>query len=356
MEEVLKNPLAARAKYEFKGGFNKCVYFPLHMVVALGASPNVVDVVRIAYPEAMKEKCNSCIGPAQGAPRLIFGIGKSVLHIACLFRASLDVLSLLLEKCPELGMEVNPFEDTPLHIACKEKASFEVVSLLLEKCPEAAKKENKFGLTPLHIACRQKASPEMISLLVEKFPDAAGMENHSYKLPLHIVCEYSPVVEVVLLLLEKEPDAVRRGDQDWDTPLHIVCKNSSAPLEVALLLLERYPEAAREKNTFGLTPLDIAHDSGCISSIVEVITSVSRILDSDANNAIAEETLKNFIEIEWWAGVPLVLDAHPMVAKALLDSLVNIRPDLLSMVGRRCKMLTMWKFISNMQDLIASNT
>mmetsp|Transcript_7536 Transcript_7536/g.10975 ORF Transcript_7536/g.10975 Transcript_7536/m.10975 type:complete len:143 (-) Transcript_7536:696-1124(-) len=140
MEEVLKNPLAARAKYEFKGGFNKCVYFPLHMVVALGASPNVVDVVRIAYPEAMKEKCNSCIGPAQGAPRLIFGIGKSVLHIACLFRASLDVLSLLLEKCPELGMEVNPFEDTPLHIACKEKASFEVVSLLLEKCPEAAKK------------------------------------------------------------------------------------------------------------------------------------------------------------------------------------------------------------------------
>jgi len=58
-----------------------------------------------------------------------------------------------------------------------------------------------------------------------------------------------------------------------------------------------------------------------------------------------------FIGIQWWNGVLLVLDRHPLLKKQMeVDT--KVFPNFLSVIGRRCNIKTLWLVISNELDIM----
>eukprot|EP00957_Ditylum_brightwellii_P015005 1131068-Ditylum_brightwellii.AAC.1 len=63
----------------------------------------------------------------------------------------------MLSRWPEDITEKDGQGQTLLHVACSYKAPVNVVSLFLNNLPEAIKEKDSHGLMPLHCACSHRA-------------------------------------------------------------------------------------------------------------------------------------------------------------------------------------------------------
>eukprot|EP00536_Pseudo-nitzschia_multiseries_P002319 jgi/Psemu1/183239/e_gw1.30.132.1 len=142
--------------------------------------PDVVKSLIRAYPDALlcsEEK------------------GWLPLHYACRFKAPRDVVELLLHSDPEKGRVAVSRPDrkgrSPLYYAVRYDApagNGELISKLVELCPEAASTPDTDGRLPLHLACLTKRNWEDgLSHLFDAYPSAIAHRDKRELLPLHLV-------------------------------------------------------------------------------------------------------------------------------------------------------------------------
>lgn len=207
---------------------------------------------------------------------------------------------------------------------------------------------DRYGRTALHYAAEFRASADVVMLLLELDPNAGAARDYIGRTPLHCACAYGSAAEVVKILADTRQGAVKERDRRKRTPLHVACSHD-ASLDVVRMLLERYPQAVREKNGKGATPLEIAEKSNAVTlEVMQSLSVVSRILElqfGEEEDAI--ELVKESVAINWVGGVALVLDAQPCVVHLLrLDD--KVKPQLLHMVGRTCKLQTLMQILVGM--------
>uniref|UniRef100_A0A7S2I361 Uncharacterized protein n=1 Tax=Helicotheca tamesis TaxID=374047 RepID=A0A7S2I361_9STRA len=305
---VQQNPNAANKEYTFENRLYRQTCYPLHASIILGWSMDVIKLLYSAFPQAIQKKCQ------------IYNQNQTPLHLACAFRpSSPDIVSFLLQTYPSAVHQSDPSDGLlPLHTACLNRASPDIISLLIEKGPMALREKTIFGgSTPLHIACAESLPIESLSLLLQQWPGATREKTCRGQLPLHHACYRCCSVDKIQLLLETYPRAV--FGRDWE----------------------------------GRTPLDCKFIPKETSDLLKIIYSLldDSILKKE-RHAIATECLNTFIQMKWWGGAAIVLDACPTVKLSVLDDCVKIAPYLLSFVGKRCRLSTMQKLICNRQDLL----
>jgi len=119
-----------------------------------------------AYPEALMQAESS--------------YDRLPLHCACRKRASLEILTCLVQTAPEACLVPDALNRLPLHYALSNGADPAVVRLLL-RGPNRAAAESRdlHGFTPLHIAGASGASPTVIRLLLQAHAPAVWVESKS---------------------------------------------------------------------------------------------------------------------------------------------------------------------------------
>uniref|UniRef100_A0A7S4RVF6 Uncharacterized protein n=1 Tax=Ditylum brightwellii TaxID=49249 RepID=A0A7S4RVF6_9STRA len=101
--------------------------------------------------------------------------------------------------------------------------------------------------------------------------------------------------------------------------------------------------------------LDVTEDIQKFISYASIICGhgVANAINQNRTSPSPVEILRFFINIQWWNGVLLTLDRHPAKVVQSLDLHTNIMSELLSKIGRCCRLTTVWKVILNEQDLLA---
>uniref|UniRef100_A0A6U3R3R8 Uncharacterized protein n=1 Tax=Ditylum brightwellii TaxID=49249 RepID=A0A6U3R3R8_9STRA len=327
IKEVQNDPRSVELHYTFSHG-KRCL--PLHQALRLKAPLSVIET--LCSSVALKQRDNH---------------GDNVLHLAASHMASVNVMKLLLEKHPHAVEERGSSDCTPLHEACANQAPIEVIALLVNNWPGALKEKDHDGYTPLHLACFEEASMEMVSLMVKSFPDALKEKDNDGRTPLHIACAEQAPMELVSLVVNNWRSALKEKDRDGCTPLHVSCAKR-APWEVITTLLDGLPEAITERNNNGETPAILAEAYNAPQISQKLVSYVSRLFDGGISNPLVVEILSFFTEIQWWNGVTIALNKHPAVAQIVH---IKTMPNFLCLVGRCCKMKTMWKMLCSKQDL-----
>uniref|UniRef100_A0A7S4TA62 Uncharacterized protein n=1 Tax=Ditylum brightwellii TaxID=49249 RepID=A0A7S4TA62_9STRA len=275
--------------------------------------------------------------------------GYTPLHIACLNDLPVGVLKQLLDKCPNSARSKDFVGDTPLSMACWKKISLDRITLLLNAYPGALRQVNDEGDTPLHVACSFEATLDLVSLLLKRWPGAAREVNAKEETPLHIVCNLAPtyceLLEVLSLLLDVYPEAARVRSSNGFTPLR-TAYSKDAPLSAVLRLLEKFPGAVRHEHFTGNAPVGIES-----FKVWKVINDVHHLFSSDFDIENATYILDYFIHLKWWGGTVIVFDINPSIIRTLGVN-DKVIPNLLFMVGSHCRILTLWKFLGDRQDLV----
>lgn len=161
--------------------------------------------------------------------------GYNLLHFC--FRAPLnteapakmEVIELLLQRCPGLVGEANSLQFLPLHYAVRQGASFEITKHLLSLYPEAASHANCNDETPLHIGIQLEPLPhELLRLLLSLHPQACAAETAAGSWPFeHLFAALdkdSPpeLLELLEEVLKAHPAAAGKENSSKDLPIHVV--------------------------------------------------------------------------------------------------------------------------------------
>ena len=75
-------------------------------------------------------------------------------------RPSLELVKCVYDTHPEAVEEVDAIEYTPLHVACLYRCSLEVVEFLAHAYPDACKKWSSYGGAPIDLARQHKNDEE----------------------------------------------------------------------------------------------------------------------------------------------------------------------------------------------------
>ena len=99
--------------------------YPLALVIALGGSLTVVQLMVNACPDALKEKLSG---------------KRNVLHYAIAEGVDIEIVKYLTTQNPNLVLEVDSFNAIPLHLASTyPSSSLSVLNHLLHIHPEGAR-------------------------------------------------------------------------------------------------------------------------------------------------------------------------------------------------------------------------
>jgi len=259
-----------------------------------------------------------------------------------------DILALL-RTHPDAADQKTKIGLTPLHVACHSNAAFEVVTALLKAWPQAVQEKDIHGRRPLHVACRRNAPFEVVSALLEAWPHAGNEKDMHGRTPLHDACRVKAPFKVVAALLEACPQAVKeKGIHGW-TPLHDACR-IKAPFKVRELLLKTWLSYEENRTKSEIMSLQ-RYNFKCTGFVL--FSHLFALYNNKAYNHTPREIMNYFIRIQMWNGVTLVLDTHPTVIKTM-DLDMKVTADVLSMTGRRCNLLSLWRVLCNEQDLLAA--
>ncbi|KAJ5072442.1 cyclin-dependent kinase inhibitor 2c [Anaeramoeba ignava] len=225
------------------------------------------------------------------------------LHFACLHKASVEIVKLLLSKGADVSLKDG---NTPLHLAVsyypiftkntinfdpaklkltttpitKEFYTFPSIDLIQSLLDSGAEIDAKNNRTPLHFACLQKMNYSFIEFLLKSkanpnipdlstpFHSAIQMANQDIidlflqfgadpnlkddNTPLHLACSGELSKETIEKVLKLTKDI---NSKNQEAPIHILCKNSSATPEI-VSLFATYKADFNAKNKE--TPLHIA--------------------------------------------------------------------------------------------------
>lgn len=211
---------------------------------------------------------------------------STLLHIACYAGVNLQVIRILIERCPDVVLKKNGIGWTPLHLLCwgtdddeialrrkEPNRELNIARMLLLRHPEqqtletsrifcrqkashAIHMQDIIGWTPLHLACWGGASFELVELLLNCKKDSASIKTKDGWTPIHLACRYNASVDVVTALLKAAPQSATIKAKGGWCALHLACWwQSSTPVLKAILLA--YPSAANIQTWEDYTPLEI---------------------------------------------------------------------------------------------------
>jgi ankyrin repeat protein len=229
---------------------------PLHTALEFKASYDVLSMLLQAYPKAVEVKGES---------------GCLPLHIALRKKLSSDVVKMILQAYPKALGELNEFGKSPLHVALEVMASDDVLSMLLQAYPKAVEVQDNRGFLPLHIALRKKYSSDVLIMLFEVYPKAVQVPNKYKELPLHIALDQESPNIVIKMLLDAYPKAAEVHSFDGTFPLHIALQKKASN-EVVKMLYEVYPKVVEVPDKDGYLPLHIALRGNYSSNVVKMIS------------------------------------------------------------------------------------
>jgi len=164
-----------------------------------------------------------------------------------------------------------------------ERAALDILKLLLEKCPEAVRHENdNKGFLPIHLACNRGKSPEFCRVLIEEYPGSERCADHKGELPFHCACEYNSIATVEYLY-KLYPDAVNHATRYGKYPIHAAIVGADhrgdpiAAVGIVKFLLDCDPNVKLQKGG-GKSPLYFAcrweYNDSTIEAALEVIKAI----------------------------------------------------------------------------------
>jgi len=151
--------------------------------------------------------------------------GQLPLHFSLYNKASPDVINMLLVAYPQAANITDQDRCLPIHIALQKEASLDIIKMLVESYAEAVKIKNKDGDLPLHYALNWEASPDVIKMLFVAYPQAAKIADQDGCLPLHIAKDRDASADIITMLLNANRKAtkVHKYDSGY-LPLHFTKK------------------------------------------------------------------------------------------------------------------------------------
>eukprot|EP00957_Ditylum_brightwellii_P021869 1649137-Ditylum_brightwellii.AAC.1 len=171
---------------------------------------------------------------------------------------------------------------------------------------------------------------------------------------LHCVCLKRKSIETERqAVVEDSPQVANEAGN-----LQFASSTNCPSIKVVSLLLERYPLAVTEEDDDSNTPLDYwneHHSPEHDEDIATILYGIENLHHDNLDPSIALLIIKEFIHIGWLAGVALAFDLYPFPVEMLKSIPMSAIPTLLSMLGRRCKKLTMWNVIIERQDILKIN-
>jgi len=137
------------------------------------------------------------------------------------------IIQFLIDAAPDSVRQINDVGAMPLHYLCcnkmvDEKKAMELLKLLLEKCPEAVRHVENFRLIrflPLHYASGSRRSPEFCRVLIEAYPGSERIANRFAALPFHSACSKGTFA-TVKYLYKLHPDAINHRTTIGTYPIH----------------------------------------------------------------------------------------------------------------------------------------
>ena len=206
--------------------------------------------------------------------------GRLALHIACLYRASIQVIRALVEAHPEALRHSDDHGNNALHWCflsnagrVKKRCSLEVVRYLMEQNRTSVMECNEQGKLPIHLACQAGCSLEVIQLLCTSHHLSVSRRCAQGRLPLHYACMVPDNAPVIVHLVNLCDMAVHQTDEGGNLPLHWLLKrdwstNSPDQLHLVELFRSLHPDAIHCSNMINDLPLHIACQ---VSSSLELI-------------------------------------------------------------------------------------
>ena len=165
----------------------------------------------------------------------------------------------------------------PLHELCGKRkvdeiTAIEILTLLIEKCPEAIHHANNNGSLPIHLASLNKnVTLNIIQLLIDAAPYTVRSGDADGDMPLHNLCrneelDETAAMEILMLLIKKHPEAIRHADNDGDLPIQFAAYGWRSP-EFCRILIESYPGSERVADRFGWLPFHRACYRGTFATV-----------------------------------------------------------------------------------------
>lgn len=402
IEAVESNPEFAAESYEFGSWLPPWKYsgdctdsaravLPLLRLLTLRPSRGAVERVYRAYPHAIREfyahwEHDGADSNNENVDRGGEDRGYCALHIACMSKASAEVVDYLVDEHPAAMEVCNEYRKNPLFLACEHGASSDVIRLLVGRFPDAALSPGYCGLTPLHwclqntwepevteenikcliegcpavlgmnvddpdqpkgtplhVACEYDAPAETIKALISAFPAALEIKDACLNTPLHCATTSDAPVEILKTLVDGCPNALHTKDSRARTPLHIAVGNL-APLEKLRLLAEGFPGALNERDSLGKTPLRVAREKEAPKEALTLLETLNAILCQNISDEKVAEMLGQLGGQPWSCGVAPLLDSRPGIVHRLSCHL-SVMPLFLARIGQECRMETMLNII-----------
>jgi ankyrin repeat protein len=137
------------------------------------------------------------------------------------------MVQLLIDAHPEsLGSESSTGFITPLHALSRNKSlddttAVDILGLLLERCPEAAQRTDSDinGVLPIHLAVMTSKSFEFCRMLVEAYPGSERIATSNGMVPFDLAFADGAVV-AAKYLLGLYPESINVANRDGAYPIH----------------------------------------------------------------------------------------------------------------------------------------
>lgn len=201
----------------------------------MNATGNLIDALLSLNPEATSI-------PTQR--------GHLPLHLAAQSpcACSESVVKKLLAHDPESAQVRNKSSNTPLHDAAKYRASVQVVTLILDVYPDALYIQNQYGNLPLHCATAYQASSNVVQLLLKRWPEGASVQNCNQDAPLHYAASNDSSLEIIQAIVKAAPASVLLLNSIGQSPVERAQANN-APSDVVEFLEEATEEWGKKAAT-----------------------------------------------------------------------------------------------------------
>ena len=251
--------------------------------------------------------------------------GRLPIHLACEWRSA-EFCQVLINAAPDSVRSVDNDGWTTLHhfLCCNDQvddtAGMQVLSLLIEMCPEAVRHANNQGSLPLHYLCDDNqicdtVAVQVLNLLIDEYPEAASHANNNGYLPIHIAAHELRSPEFCRVLIEAYPGSVSMPDSKGELPLFKACSRGS--LATVEYLYHQYPGAIDHATTSefyrGRYPIHAAisrYDSATALKVVQFL------LNCDPNQKLIQHQEKSLLHYAMRYNssiqiIKVVYDAHP---------------------------------------------
>ena len=83
---------------------------------------------------------------------------------------------------------------TLLHAVVRCNPPLDIVTKMIEICPDLPAAKDCLGRTPLHVAAGSAAKPRLIKLIAHAHPASCDAQDEDGKTPLHFACDISCVL------------------------------------------------------------------------------------------------------------------------------------------------------------------